>query len=116
MMLYIRAEREGDWLLHLHAVSVMMPYFFAAGHHNYARYGTYYLQDMRKLPHSILDKFLHGEHTTRHHRNFSLAFIEGSANLRTSSLKDHARSTMHEVAMRLLKKAQSASVFELCSY
>ncbi len=48
----------------------------------------------------------------RGYRNFSLAFIEGSANLRTSSLKDHARSTMHEVAMRLLKKAQSASVFE----
>ncbi len=83
MMLYIRAEREGDWLLHLHAVSVMMPYFFAAGHHNYARYGTYYLQNLRKLPHSILDKFLHGEHTTRHYRGvwngiWSDMFIETS--------------------------------------
>jgi hypothetical protein len=35
MMQYIRAEREGDWPLHLEAVQQMMPYFFA----NYARYG-----------------------------------------------------------------------------
>lgn len=32
-MLYVRAEREGDWPLHLQAVKLMMPYFFAAGHH-----------------------------------------------------------------------------------
>ena len=63
MMLYIRAERESDWLLHLHAVSIMKPYFFA-GHNNYARYGNYYLYDMKKLPHSIVDKFLRSEHTT----------------------------------------------------
>ena len=41
-------------------------FFFAAGHHNYATYGTYYLYDMKKLPQSIFDKFLQGEHTTRH--------------------------------------------------
>ena len=29
MMLYVRAEREGDWPLHLQAVKLMMPYFFA---------------------------------------------------------------------------------------
>ena len=38
MMLYIRAEREGDWPLHLEAVKQMMPYFYASGHVNYARY------------------------------------------------------------------------------
>ena len=31
MMLYIRAEREGDWPLHLEAVKQMMPYFYASG-------------------------------------------------------------------------------------
>lgn len=35
--LYLRAEKEGKWALHLEAVSMMIPYFFAAGHHNYAR-------------------------------------------------------------------------------
>ena len=42
MMLFVRAEREADWILHLWAVSRMLPYFFAAGHVNYARYGLYY--------------------------------------------------------------------------
>ena len=55
-MLFIRAEREGDWPLHLHAVAMTIPYFFAAGHQNYARYGTYHLHNMRKLPPVILEK------------------------------------------------------------
>ena len=38
MMMFVRAEREGDWSLHLLATKSMMPYFFAAGHFNYARY------------------------------------------------------------------------------
>ena len=37
MMQFVRAEREGDWPLHLAAVAAMMPYFFASGHFNYAR-------------------------------------------------------------------------------
>ena len=38
MMQFVRAEREGDWPLHLSAVSAMIPYFFASSHFNYARY------------------------------------------------------------------------------
>ena len=38
MMLFVRAEREGDWPLHLWGVNEMLPFFFAAGHFNYARY------------------------------------------------------------------------------
>ena len=49
IMMFIQAEREGDWLLHLSFVSTMLLYFFVAGHHNYARYATYNLNDM-KLP------------------------------------------------------------------
>ena len=37
MMLFIRAEREADWPLHLFATKMMMPYFFTSGHFNYAR-------------------------------------------------------------------------------
>ena len=43
MMLYVRAEQESDWPLHLVAVKRMLPYFFASGHVSYARYGLYYL-------------------------------------------------------------------------
>ena len=38
MMTFIQAEREGDWQLHLWSATAMMPYFFASGHYNYARY------------------------------------------------------------------------------
>ena len=36
MMMFVRAEREADWPLHLEAVRQMIPYFFSAGHFNYA--------------------------------------------------------------------------------
>ena len=76
MMLFVRAEiieellREGDWPMHLYAVSKMISYLFAAGHHNYARYGLYYLQDMKSLPAAILERFLKGEHVIRHQKGF----------------------------------------------
>ena len=38
MMQYVRAERKGDWPLHLDAVASMIPYFFTSAHFNYARY------------------------------------------------------------------------------
>ena len=37
-------------------------------------------------------------------RNYNAAFVEGSVNLRVSSVKDHAGSDMHSRAMLLLKK------------
>ena len=66
MMLFVRVECEGNWPLHLWAVQEMMPYFFAAGHHNYARYGLYYLRTMQRLPANLLERFLKGEHVMRH--------------------------------------------------
>ena len=66
MMLYVRAEREGDWPLHLQAVKLMMPYFFASRHVNYARYGLYYLRSMEDLPTNILEHFMKGAHVMRH--------------------------------------------------
>ena len=66
MMMYIRGEREGEWTLHLQAVKLMLPYFFAAGHVNYARYGLYYLRTMESLPSPVLDLFMKGQHVMRH--------------------------------------------------
>ena len=54
MMVFVRAEQEADWPLHLWAVGEMIPYFFAAGHCNYARYGLYYLRSMEQLPDNLL--------------------------------------------------------------
>ena len=49
MMAYVRAEREGDWLLHAHCVKAMIPYFFAAGHQNYARSSLVYLRICQRV-------------------------------------------------------------------
>ncbi len=66
MMLYVRAEREGDWPLHLQAVKLMLPYFFTPRHVNYARYGVYYLRSMKDLPSNVLQHFMKGSHVMRH--------------------------------------------------
>ena len=57
-MTFVRAKREGDWPLHLHVCSQMLSYFFAAGHNNYARYGSYYLRKMYGLHEEVLEKFM----------------------------------------------------------
>ena len=50
---YVCAEREGDWHLNLLCVEAMIPYFFAAGHVNYARYALYYFRFMLILPDKV---------------------------------------------------------------
>ena len=66
MMLYVRAEREGDWPLHLVAVKQMLPYFSASSHVNCARYGLCYLRSMERLGQEELSKFMKGEHVMHH--------------------------------------------------
>ena len=64
--MFIRAERESDWLLHLHCVQQMLTYFFAAGHANYARYGAWYLLEMRgALLAAARQMFMNGDHVCR---------------------------------------------------
>jgi len=46
MMIFVRAEREADWLLHLYVVKEIMPYSFAAGHHHYACYRLYLIHEV----------------------------------------------------------------------
>ena len=66
MLIFIRAEREGEWALHLWAVNEMIPYFFAAGHIHYARYSLIYLISMQKLHGETLERFLKGKLVQRH--------------------------------------------------
>ena len=66
IMLFVCAEREEEWVLHLHAVALMMPYFFAAGHVNYARYGLYYLRSIESLPKEVQSRFRNGQHVMRY--------------------------------------------------
>ena len=47
--LFMRAERTGDWNLHLYCISQMIPLFHAAGHFAYAKSARLYLQQMGNL-------------------------------------------------------------------
>ena len=68
MMMFVKAEREADFALHLFCCKMMMPYFFAAKHVNYARYGICYINTMEKLPSEVLTQFMKGEHVMRHQK------------------------------------------------
>ena len=46
---YIRAERTGNWELHLQTLSEMLPFLAASGHNNYTKSVWIYLQQMSHL-------------------------------------------------------------------
>ena len=50
LKVFIRAERLGNWNLHLIAVANMINLFAATGHINYAKSSRLYLQLMQQLP------------------------------------------------------------------
>jgi hypothetical protein len=74
IMLFIRAERSGDWDLHLYSVQQMLPFFHAAGHLNYARSAHIYLQSMLRLKDTLPDdeykRFTQGYFTIRRSDKF----------------------------------------------
>jgi hypothetical protein len=44
---FIKAERIGNWSLHLQAVGDMLPLFVASGHNVYTKSAYIYLQSMQ---------------------------------------------------------------------
>ena len=65
---FIKAERTGNWRLHLQCVQDMLPYFATSGHRLYAKSAYVYLQMMTALPETHPDvhkKFEEGFHVVR---------------------------------------------------
>ncbi len=50
MTAFVRGAHEQDVPLQLAAVKARLPYFAAAGCHNYLRYGSFYIHYMESLP------------------------------------------------------------------
>lgn len=46
---FIRADRDGNWKLHLDSFAAMLPWMTIYDHTNYARWGPVYLADMKGL-------------------------------------------------------------------
>ena len=62
-----RAERDCDYLLQQHCYQQMLPYFFAAGHWQYARYIIWHVMEMQyMLPDYAKKDLLAGAHVCRH--------------------------------------------------
>ena len=60
----VRADREGDWNLHLHTVQCILPFFAFFDCVNYLRQCSLCLEDMRHLPETALEihqVFLQGQ-------------------------------------------------------
>ena len=64
--MFLCRERNGDFLLQQHCLKEMLPYFFAAGHQNYARYLSWYVRQMEHLPQRAKEDLLAGVHVCRH--------------------------------------------------
>ena len=65
---FIKAERTGQWDLHLQAVHEMLPYFAASGHNLYTKSAYLYLQTMLNLKErhpGVYKKFQEGFHVVR---------------------------------------------------
>ena len=67
---FVRANRDGDWLLHLDSFAAMLPWLTIYDHVNYARWGPVYLADMRELAQTspeVHEEFLAGNFVVKRH-------------------------------------------------
>ena len=65
---FIRAERTGDWLLHLDSLQKMLPFFASSGHNLYLKSAYIYLQNMLCLHDTnpeVYNAFKTGQHVIR---------------------------------------------------
>ena len=70
---FIKAERTGNWLLHLSVVRSMLPFLASSGHHLYIKSAYLYLQIMSKLPETnsrVHQYFLNGYHVAQRSDRF----------------------------------------------
>ncbi|KAK6186089.1 hypothetical protein SNE40_008194 [Patella caerulea] len=70
---FIKAERTGDWELHLKTVADMLPYLAATGHNLYVKSAYLYLQQMYELPSNhpkVYAEFMDGHHVVRRSDRF----------------------------------------------
>ena len=70
---FIRAERTGNWELHLQALFEMLPFLAASGHNNYTKSLWIYLQQMSSLKDDcpvVYDHFQKGFHVVRRSERF----------------------------------------------
>ena len=66
LLQFVKAERTGNWNLHLSSTAAMIPHFFAMDRPNYARWLPVYLADMHTLEErhpKVFQEFATGTHS-----------------------------------------------------
>ena len=72
LLLFVRAQRNGVWSLHIYAFQHMLPLLMRYNHTNYAHWGTIYLNEMHQLPEEVRKEFESGNFViTRAGSNFN---------------------------------------------
>ena len=73
----IKAERTGNFELHLQCVKDMLPYFAASGHSNYLKSARLYLQQMLELRVThpdVFQRFMKGHYSIRRSNRYWVVF------------------------------------------
>lgn len=73
LLSFIRAQRTGDWPLHIQAFSAMLPWLAVYDHTNYARWGPVYLSEMKSLQSTapeVYEEFMAGNFVVKRSNNF----------------------------------------------
>ena len=68
LLRFLKAERTGNWYLHLHVLKDMFPYLAASRHNLYTKSNHVYLQQMQCLQRDhpdIFHDFMNGNHVIR---------------------------------------------------
>eukprot|EP00112_Aurelia_sp_Birch-Aquarium-sp1_P026470 Seg940.1 transcript_id=Seg940.1/GoldUCD/mRNA.D3Y31 product="hypothetical protein" protein_id=Seg940.1/GoldUCD/D3Y31 len=60
LLMFTRAQREGNWDLYIASFVRMVPFFYRYDHQNYARWGTIYIAEMKQLPDEVKEEFAKG--------------------------------------------------------
>ncbi len=60
LLRFIRAQRDGDWDLHLDTFAQMLPFFMRYDNLNCGRWGPIYVTEMHNLPETVLSEFKNG--------------------------------------------------------
>ena len=93
LLQFVKAERTGNWKLHLSATTEMVPHFFSMDRVNYSRWLPVYLSDMHmlQLTHpAVHQEFIAGNHSvSRSNQPFAQVWpnmaLEQSINLDTKT-------------------------------
>ena len=69
LLQFLKAERTGNWKLHVSSIAAMLPHYFAMDRQNYARFLPVYLADMQRLELThpdVYKEFAAGNHSISH--------------------------------------------------